>query len=142
MPCTPDTLDHSAVRCQCSAIGIGLSKGSDSDVLPGLTCPSGMTVQIGTLDAAQNPSCVKCGGQSQFACSESIQPTLTLHQQPLQSSEAHQPGSLRSLVQSQAPQCMQLPLQLAECSNMLALRCSAHTSDMCAASQVKRLLGG
>ena len=37
---------------------------------PGLTCKEGYTVQIGTLDAAQNPSCVKCGGQGQFACSE------------------------------------------------------------------------
>ncbi len=45
----------------------------------GLTCPAGKTVEVGTGGAGQNPSCVKCGGQSQFACSESIQPTLTLH---------------------------------------------------------------
>jgi hypothetical protein len=39
-----------------------------------------MTVQIATLASAQNPSCVKCGGQSQLACSESFgRPCLYLH---------------------------------------------------------------
>ena len=63
---------------------MGISKGSDSDVLPGLGCKAGYTIQIGSGDAAQNPSCVKCGGQSQFACSESPSPPrLTLSAQLL-----------------------------------------------------------
>ena len=75
MPCTQGALNQMAVHPHgCRAVGIGLSRGSDSDVSPGLTCKEGYTVQIGTLDAAQNPSCVKCGGQSQFACSESPNP--------------------------------------------------------------------
>jgi hypothetical protein len=55
----------------CRAIGLDLSRGSDNDVSGDMKCPAGQTIKIGTLDAAQNPSCVKCGGHLQFACSES-----------------------------------------------------------------------
>ena len=55
------------------AIGLDLSRGSDNDVPGDLKCPAGETIRIGTLDAAQNPSCVKCGGHLQFACSKSHQ---------------------------------------------------------------------
>jgi hypothetical protein len=54
----------------CRAIGLDLSRGSDNDVSGDMKCPAGQTIKIGTLDAAQNPSCVKCGGHLQFACSE------------------------------------------------------------------------
>lgn len=67
--------------CARRAISLGQVAKNTDPALPSasLTCPEGATLQIGSLDAAQNPLCVRCGHEAGFCCSESFTVHTPLH---------------------------------------------------------------